>query len=76
MARSRRRAANAVPSRLERLSSVTAVNPLDSGRLAEQRLTVFVTADDADAKRTTMDLVTSIGFESMRPLANAIANRL
>ncbi|MGE0867894.1 MAG: NADPH-dependent F420 reductase [Kofleriaceae bacterium] len=46
---------------------------MDSGRLGDQRLTVFVAGDDADAKRTTMDLATAIGFDSVDagPLANA-----
>jgi 8-hydroxy-5-deazaflavin:NADPH oxidoreductase len=46
---------------------------MDSGRLADQRLTVFVAGDDAEAKRTTMELATAIGFEPIDagPLANA-----
>jgi predicted dinucleotide-binding enzyme len=46
---------------------------MDSGRLADQRLTVFVAGDDADAKRTTVELATSIGFDAVDagPLANA-----
>jgi predicted dinucleotide-binding enzyme len=46
---------------------------MDSGRLADQRLSVFVAGDDADAKRTTMDLAAAIGFDVIDagPLANA-----
>ena len=46
---------------------------MDSGRLGDQRLSVFVAGDDADAKRTTMDLATSIGFDAIDagPLTNA-----
>lgn len=46
---------------------------MDSGRLADQRLTVFVAGDDAAAKRTTIGLATQIGFDAVDagPLANA-----
>lgn len=46
---------------------------MDSGRLGDQRLTVFVAGDDADAKRTVLDAAGAIGFEAIDagPLANA-----
>ena len=46
---------------------------MDSGRLANQRLTVFVAGDDAEAKRDAVDVATSIGFEPVDTgaLANA-----
>jgi predicted dinucleotide-binding enzyme len=46
---------------------------MDSGRLGEQRLTVFVAGDDAAAKADATDLGTAIGFEVVDagPLANA-----
>lgn len=45
---------------------------MDSGRLADQRLTVFVAGDDGDAKRTTIELATAIGFDAID--AGALAN--
>jgi len=46
---------------------------MDSGRLGDQRLTVFVAADDAGAKSDVTELATAIGFEAVDagPLANA-----
>lgn len=46
---------------------------MDSGRLGDQSLTVFVAADDAGAKREVTELATAIGFEVVDagPLANA-----
>lgn len=46
---------------------------MDSGRLGEDRLTVFVAADDAGAKRTVLALASAIGFDAVDagPLANA-----
>lgn len=46
---------------------------MDSGRLGDQRLTVFVAGDDAGAKSDVTELATAIGFESVDagPLANA-----
>ncbi|HEY5928541.1 MAG TPA: NADPH-dependent F420 reductase [Kofleriaceae bacterium] len=46
---------------------------MDSGRLRDQRLTTFVAGDDAAAKRTVLDLASSIGFDAIDagPLANA-----
>jgi 8-hydroxy-5-deazaflavin:NADPH oxidoreductase len=46
---------------------------MDSGRLGDQRLTVFVAGDNAEAKRDAIDVATSIGFEAVDagPLANA-----
>jgi predicted dinucleotide-binding enzyme len=46
---------------------------MDSGRLGDQRLTVFVAGDDAGAKRTTLDVASAIGFDAVDagPLANA-----
>jgi 8-hydroxy-5-deazaflavin:NADPH oxidoreductase len=46
---------------------------MDSGRVADQRLTVFVAGDDADAKRSTIELATAIGFDAIDagPLTNA-----
>ena len=37
---------------------------MDSGRLGEQRLTVFVTGDDAGAKQDATDVATALGFEA------------
>lgn len=46
---------------------------MDSGRLGEQRLSVFAAGDDAKAKRTVLDLAAAIGFDAIDagPLANA-----
>lgn len=46
---------------------------MDSGRLADQRLTVFVAGDSTDAKRDATDVATTIGFDAVDagPLANA-----
>jgi hypothetical protein len=46
---------------------------MDSGRLGEQRLSVFVAGDDAAAKAEVTELATGIGFEPVDagPLANA-----
>ncbi|MBL9016257.1 MAG: NAD(P)-binding domain-containing protein [Myxococcales bacterium] len=46
---------------------------MDSGRLGEDRLTVFAAGDDAKAKRAVMDLASGIGFDVVDagPLANA-----
>ncbi|MBI4819684.1 MAG: NADPH-dependent F420 reductase [Deltaproteobacteria bacterium] len=46
---------------------------MDSGRLSDQRLTVFVAGDDAAAKSDVTELATAIGFEAVDagPLANA-----
>lgn len=46
---------------------------MDSGRLGEQRLTVFIAADDAEAKRDAIELANAIGFDAVDagPLANA-----
>lgn len=46
---------------------------MDSGRLGEQQLTVFVAADDAGAKEDAIELATAIGFDAVDagPLANA-----
>lgn len=46
---------------------------MDSGRLGDQRLTVFVAGDDAAAKSDATELATAIGFEAVDagPLANA-----
>jgi 8-hydroxy-5-deazaflavin:NADPH oxidoreductase len=46
---------------------------MDSGRLGDHRLTVFVVGDDAAAKSDVTQLATAIGFEAVDagPLANA-----
>ena len=46
---------------------------MDSGRLGDQRLTTFVVGDDADAKRTVLELAAAIGFDAVDagPLASA-----
>ncbi len=46
---------------------------MDSGRIGDQRLTVFVAADDAAAKGDAVEAATAIGFEAIDagPLANA-----
>jgi predicted dinucleotide-binding enzyme len=46
---------------------------MDSGKLSDQRLTVFVAGDDAAAKSDVTELATAIGFEAVDagPLANA-----
>jgi 8-hydroxy-5-deazaflavin:NADPH oxidoreductase len=46
---------------------------MDTGRLYDQRLTVFVAGDNAAAKHTTLELAHAIGFDPIDagPLANA-----
>jgi predicted dinucleotide-binding enzyme len=46
---------------------------MDSGRLSDQRLTVFVAGDDTAAKSDVTELAAAIGFEAVDagPLANA-----
>lgn len=46
---------------------------MDSGRLGDQRLTVFVAGDDAAAKSDVSELASAIGFDAVDagPLANA-----
>jgi predicted dinucleotide-binding enzyme len=46
---------------------------MDSGQLGEQRLSVFAAGDDAEAKRTVLELASAIGFDAIDagPLANA-----
>jgi 8-hydroxy-5-deazaflavin:NADPH oxidoreductase len=46
---------------------------MDSGRLNDQRLTVFVAGDDTAAKNEVTELITAIGFEAVDagPLVNA-----
>ena len=70
--------AEELQKRLPRARVVKAFNTqfaqhMDSGRLGEQRLTVFAAGDDADAKRTVIDLATAIGFDAVDggPLVNA-----
>lgn len=70
--------AEELQKRLPRARVVKAFNTqfaqhMDSGRLGEQRLTVFAAGDDADAKRTVLDLASAIGFDAVDagPLANA-----
>jgi predicted dinucleotide-binding enzyme len=46
---------------------------MDSGRLGEQRLTVFAAGDDAAAKREVLEVAGAIGFDAVDagPLKNA-----
>jgi predicted dinucleotide-binding enzyme len=46
---------------------------MDSGRLVDQRLTVFVAGDNTAAKRDASEVASSIGFDAVDagPLANA-----
>ena len=46
---------------------------MDSGKIGEQRLTVFVAGDNAAAKADATEIATAIGFEAVDagPLANA-----
>ncbi|MGE0395154.1 MAG: NADPH-dependent F420 reductase [Kofleriaceae bacterium] len=46
---------------------------MDTGRLNDQRLTVFVAGDDAAAKSTTLEIARAIDFDPIDagPLANA-----
>lgn len=46
---------------------------MDSGRLGDQRLSVFVAGDNTEAKRDATEIASSIGFEAVDagPLANA-----
>ncbi len=46
---------------------------MDSGRLGDRRLTAFVAADDAGAKRAVLELTRGIGFDAVDagPLENA-----
>lgn len=46
---------------------------MDSGRIGEQRLSVFVAADDGEAKRDVLELAKAIGFDAVDagPLVNA-----
>lgn len=46
---------------------------MDTGRLGDMRLTAFVAADDAGAKKTVLELAREIGFDAVDagPLKNA-----
>lgn len=46
---------------------------MDSGRLGDEPLTAFVAADDAEAKKTVLELARGIGFDAVDagPLRNA-----
>ncbi len=46
---------------------------MDSGRVGEQRVTVFAAGDDAGAKKAVIDLASAIGFDAVDagPLVNA-----
>lgn len=46
---------------------------MDTGRLGDQRVTTFVAADDAGAKRAVLEIANAIGFDAVDagPLANA-----
>ena len=46
---------------------------MDTGRLGDQRLTAFVAADDAEAKKRVLELAGEIGFDAVDagPLKNA-----
>jgi 8-hydroxy-5-deazaflavin:NADPH oxidoreductase len=45
---------------------------MDSGRLGDQRLTVFIAGDNTEAKRDASDVATAIGFEPVD--AGALVN--
>ena len=46
---------------------------MDSGRLGDKPLAAFVASDDANAKKTVLDLARGIGFDAIDagPLQNA-----
>jgi len=46
---------------------------MDTGKLGDQPLTAFVAGDDADAKKTVLEIARSIGFDAVDagPLKNA-----
>ncbi len=46
---------------------------MDSGRLGDEPLTAFVASDDADAKRTVLELARGIGFDRSRSSADSRA---
>lgn len=53
--------------------SSRASGKMETGRLADKRLTTFVAADHAASKLVVLELATAIGFEAVDagPLANA-----
>jgi predicted dinucleotide-binding enzyme len=70
--------AEELQSKLPQANVVKAFNTqfaqhMDSGRLADQRLTTFIAGDNTDAKRDASEVATAIGFEAVDagPLANA-----
>ena len=60
-------------SRVVKAFNTVFAQHMDSGRLRDTPLTAFVAADDADARKTVMELARGIGFDPVDagPLKNA-----
>jgi predicted dinucleotide-binding enzyme len=52
-------------SRVVKAFNTVFAQHMDSGRLGDKPLTAFVAADDADAKKTVLDLARGIGFDAV-----------
>jgi predicted dinucleotide-binding enzyme len=52
-------------SRVVKAFNTVFAQHMDSGRLGDEPLTAFVAADDADAKKTVLDLARAIGFDAI-----------
>jgi predicted dinucleotide-binding enzyme len=60
-------------ARLVKAFNTVFAQHMDSGRLGDRPLTAFVAADDAEAKKTVLELARGIGFDAVDagPLKNA-----
>jgi len=60
-------------SRVVKAFNTVFAQHMDSGRLEDQPLTAFVAGDDADAKKTVLEIARGIGFDAVDvgPLRNA-----
>jgi len=60
-------------SRVVKAFNTVFAQHMDSGRLEDQPLTAFVAGDDADARKTVLEIASGIGFDAVDagPLRNA-----
>jgi len=60
-------------SRIVKAFNTVFAQHMDTGSLGDQRLTAFIAGDDADVKKTVIELARSIGFDAVDagPLKNA-----